>query len=187
MITKKATGLVALAVGVALPLAACGGGTTGTSSSSTSGTSTAAAAKGGTLYYLTKRPAEHLDPQRTYIGRDIGNMGRMWSRSLVQFPVTADVKKASTAVPDLATDTGKSSNDAKTWTFTLKDGVKWQDGKPVTCADLKYGVSRVFAQDVITGGPNYVLGYMPSVAAAYKGPYKKTGQDVFDKAVTCSS
>ncbi|WP_083454477.1 ABC transporter substrate-binding protein [Nostocoides japonicum] len=185
MITKKATGLVALAVGVALPLAACGGGS-GSSSSSSSGTS-AAAAKGGTLYYLTKRAAEHLDPQRIYIGRDLADMGRLVYRSLVQFPASTDEKKASTPIPDLATNTGTSSDGGKVWKFTLKDGVKWQDGKPVTCADLKYGLSRTFAQDVITGGPNYILNYMPTVAKEYAGPYKKTGQAVFDKAVTCSS
>ena len=34
------------------------------------------------------------------------------------------------------------SDGGKTWKFTLKDGVKWQDGKPITCEDFKYGVSR---------------------------------------------
>ena len=62
-------------------------------------------------------------------------------------------------LPDLATDTGQSNEDATEWSFTLKDGPKWQDGKPVTCEDLKYGMSRTFATDVITGGPNYIIGY----------------------------
>lgn len=187
MNTKKATGLVALAVGVSLPLAACGGGGGSTGSSTSTGAS--AGSKGGTLYYLTKRPAEHLDPQRTYIGRDLANTGRLWSRSLVQFPASTDAKTAATPVADLATDTGKMSDGGKKWEFTLKDGVKWEDGKAITCADLKYGISRVFATDVITGGPNYVLNYMPTTAKAYKGPYSSdaAGQAAFDKAVTCSS
>ena len=50
--------------------------------------------KGGTLYYLSKRPAEHLDPQRMYIGRDLSNLGRLTYRSLVQMPVTEDAAKA---------------------------------------------------------------------------------------------
>lgn len=185
MINKKATGLVALAVGVALPLSACGGGSDSSSSSSTSGSTEAAGEKGGTIYWLTKRAAEHLDPQRIYIGRDLVNMNRMVYRGLVQYPVTTDPVEAGKVIPDLATDTGTSSDGGKVWKFTLKDGVKWEDGKDVTCDDLKYGLSRTFATDVITGGPNYQLGYMKSVADAYKGPYKKTGQDVFDKAVTC--
>jgi peptide/nickel transport system substrate-binding protein len=78
--------------------------------------------KGGTLYYLTQRNAEHLDPQRTYIGRDISNEARMVYRTLTTFPAVSG--KASTKlVPDLATDTGTSSNGAKTWKFTIKDGV----------------------------------------------------------------
>ena len=34
--------------------------------------------------------------------------------------------------PDLATDLGTASNGNKTWKFTLKSGVKWQDGSAVT-------------------------------------------------------
>ncbi len=182
----KATGLVALAVGAALPLAACGGGSTG-GSTQTTGAANAAGTKGGTLYYLTNRAAEHLDPQRVYIGRDITDLGRLVYRSLVQYPVSTDTATANKPVPDLATNTGTMTDGGKTWSFTLKDGVKWQDGKEITCADLRYGVSRTFAQDVITGGPNYILNYMPNLAKEYKGPYTKTGQADFDKAVTCSS
>ena len=64
--------------------------------------------KGGTLYYLTFRPTEHLDPQRTYIGRDISNFDRLAYRGLVTYPITTDTKKGTTPVPDLATDTGTS-------------------------------------------------------------------------------
>ncbi len=113
-------------------------------------------------------------------------------RSLVTYPITKDTKKATTPVPDLATDTGQSSNGGKVWKFTLKDGVKWQDGKPITCADLKYGVSRSFATDVITGGPNYILGFLDVPKSKdglplYNGPYKNAHKADFDKAVTCSS
>ena len=38
--------------------------------------------------------------------------------------------------------------------------MKWEDGKDITCEDFKYGASRVFATDVITGGPNYLLSYL---------------------------
>jgi peptide/nickel transport system substrate-binding protein len=183
--------VVALATAAALvSLAACGGG--GGSGSNSKQGSQAATKKGGTLYYLTFRPTEHWDPQRTYIGRDIVDAGRLFYRSLVQYPVTSDPKKAVTPIPDMATDTGKSSNGAKTWSFTLKDGIKWQDGKPVTCADLKYGLSRSFATDVITGGPNYILGFLDvphakSGLPLYDGPYKNDHVADFNKAVTCSS
>ena len=38
--------------------------------------------------------------------------------------------------------------------------MKWQDGKQVTCDDFKYGVSRTFATDVITGGPTYAMQFL---------------------------
>ena len=45
------------------------------------------AAKGGTVYSLEQSVTEHLDPQRTYVGRDISNLGRLVYRSLVTFPL----------------------------------------------------------------------------------------------------
>src|SRR5689334_2902398 len=133
MITRNGA-LTLLAAGSVLAMAACSG-TTAPSSSGSGGA--AGTAKGGTLYYLTKRSAEHLDPQRTYIGRDLANENRLFYRDLVSFPIETDVKKGTTPVPDLATDTGTSTEGGKVWSFTLKDGVKWQDGKPITCEDLK--------------------------------------------------
>jgi peptide/nickel transport system substrate-binding protein len=188
MVNTRKPLAVAAAAALAVGLAGCGGGSTNPNS----GSSSAAGKKGGTLYYLTNRPTEHLDPQRTYIGRDISNMSRLAYRSLVTYPITTDTKKATTPVPDLATDTGQSSNGGKVWKFTLKDGVKWQDGKPITCADLKYGVSRSFATDVITGGPNYILGnldvpHSKDGLPLYNGPYKNAHKADFDKAVLCSS
>lgn len=184
--SKRTSALAALAVASVLGVSACGGG--GTSNQpEASGSAGGGAQKGGTLYWLTKRPAEHMDPQRTYIGRDIFNQQRLVYRGLLQFPAGKSGDESLKPMPDIATDTGKSEDGGKKWSFTLKDGIKWEDGKPVTCEDFKYGYSRNFATDVLTGGPSiYPLNYMPSVAKAYKGPYKKTGQDVFDKAVTCN-
>jgi peptide/nickel transport system substrate-binding protein len=151
------------------------------------------AARGGTLTYYSHWAVEHLDPQRTYAGRDITNLFRTVYRSWVTFPASEDVEVSTTHVPDLATDTGTSEDGARTWKFTVKDGVKWQDGKPVTCEDFKYGASRPFATDVITGGPNYILTYLdvptdPKTGLPiYSGPYKSSaeGKAAFDKAITC--
>ncbi|GAB3865002.1 ABC transporter substrate-binding protein [Nocardioides maradonensis] len=166
-------------------LAACGGG------------GSSAAPEKGTLYYLisTSAKPEHLDPQRVYIGRDITNLSRLVYRQLVTFPDSTNTKTSITPVPDLATNTGTSLNGAKTWKFTIKSGVTWQDGKPITCDDFKYGASRVFAQDVLTGGPNYLVSYLnvptnKDGSSIYAGPYDKSaknaaGQKAFDKAITC--
>src|SRR6476659_5180766 len=155
------------------------------------GSSTQSATAGGTLQYYIYAPFEHTDPQRSYLGVEMTNFSRTVYRSLVAFPISTDPKVSNTPVADLATDTGTSSEGGKVWKFTLKDGVKWEDGKPVTCEDFKYGASRVFATDIITGGPNYLLSYLdiPTDAKtglpAYDGPYKGDGQALFDKAITC--
>jgi len=185
---KKALA-VAAAASMSIALAACGGGG---DNGSDKGTDTGEAQQGGTLTYYIRSALEHTDPQRTYVGRDITNWSRTVYRSLVTFPISEDEKESTTPVPDLATDTGQSSDGAKTWKFTVKDGVKWEDGKPITCEDFKYGASRVFATDVITGGPNYILTYLDVPEGKdglpiYTGPYKSSpeGKAAFDKAITC--
>ena len=188
---RKRNQLLAVAASavLAIGLAGCGGGSDSTGAGKQQERSDAV--KGGDITYLQVAVTEHLDPQRTYVGRDISNLGRLVYRSWVQFPQgETDPAKGTTPEPDLATDTGTANEDATQWKFTLKDGPIWQDGKPITCEDFKYGVSRTFATDVITGGPNYIIGYLdvPSDAdgsPAYKGPYSRVGQDLFDKAVTC--
>ncbi len=135
-------------------------------------------------------PQDHWDPQRTYVGADIEFASRVFARTLTTYSAGATAK----LVPDLATDLGTMTDAGKTWKFTLRDGVKWEDGKDIACEDVKYGVSRTYAQDVITGGPNYTITFLDiptkknakgDTVPAYEGPYTKVGQDLFDKAVTC--
>jgi peptide/nickel transport system substrate-binding protein len=178
------------AAALAFSLAACGGSDDSKSGGSSQNADTKA---GGTLTYFLSAPLSHTDPQRLYVGRDLTNFRRTVYRSLVAFPISDDEKVSNTPVADLATDTGTATDDSKTWSFTLKDGIKWQDGSDITCEDFKYGASRVFATDVIIGGPNYLLSYLdvptdPKTGLpSYTGPYKSTpeGQAAFDKAVTC--
>jgi peptide/nickel transport system substrate-binding protein len=188
----KRLAVIAATAAFAIGVAGCGGSSgSGSGVSNNTEAKRTTAVKGGTIFSLEQSVTQSLDPQRTYTGRDIANMGRLYSRGLVMFPSgVTDATKAFTPVPDLATDTGQSNEDATQWSFTLKDGPVWQDGKPVTCEDLKYGVSRTFATDVITGGPNYILGYLDipedkDGSPIYKGPYTNEGQAAFDKAVTC--
>ena len=90
----------------------------------------------------------------------------------------------------MATDTGTASNEGKTWQFTLRDGMKWENGNPVTCADVAYGVSRQFDIGLTEGGPVYAVSYLDIPTdeegnSAYAGPADGTGQELFDKAVVC--
>ena len=179
--------VLATTMGLALAVSACGSNTTPSASTSAAGPASA----GGTLSILMGTATEHWDPQRVYVGVNIEAGNRMFSRTLTTFGPVAKDGDAATLVADAATDTGTVSADGKEWKFTIKDGIKWEDGKAVTCEDFKYGVSRTFAVDVITGGPNYAIQFLDipknkDGSSAYAGPYKKTGQDLFDKAVTCS-
>jgi len=151
----------------------------------------ATAKTGGTLYFITHAEQfDHVDPARVYTGRDIAFFNSYLYRNLVAYkPVKGAA--GSSLVADLATNTGVPSNNAKTWKFTLRSGVTWEDGSAVTCADVAYGVSRAFAADVITDGPQYLVQSLdiPKKAdgsSQYAGPYKKTGQALYDKAVSCS-
>jgi peptide/nickel transport system substrate-binding protein len=152
---------------------------------------------GGTLHILMTGDAanggvsfQDMDPQRIYTGEDIAFFSATIMRSLTAYKYSTDPSEATTIVPDAATDTGTPNADFTEWKFTLKDGLKWQDGSDVSCADFAYGASRTFATDVIVGGPTYAIPYLDIPTAddgssAYKGPYDGTGQDLFDKAVSC--
>lgn len=183
---KKPAVAVATAITASMALAACGGGGDSGGSAAKSDSTT----KGGTLTYYYETQVSSWDPARTYTGVDLSNQRRLFSRALVQLPVTADKKKASEPMPDLATDTGTKTDGAKTWKFTLKDGVTWQDGKPVTCEDAKYGVSRRFDPN-LTGGSTYSWAFLDMETKddgtpVYQGPTDTKNQAMFDKAVSCS-
>ena len=189
---KQMVALAASAV-VAVGIAGCGGGDTDSGGGAGNQEASGDVTTGGTVRFLQLSGSEHLDPQRMYIGRDLSNFGRLVYRSLVTFPGGLPMdqpEEAQTPVADLATDTGTANEDATQWQFTIKDGVTWQDGSDITCEDFAYGVSRTFATDVITGGPNYIQNYLDLPLNAdgvptYNGPYKGDGQADFDKAITC--
>jgi peptide/nickel transport system substrate-binding protein len=200
--------VMALGAIAALALSACGGSTAtstaptvttapGTTTQPTTppATPTAAQKTGGTIYLLTlAEQFDQIDPQRAYTGEDLAFFSATIYRSLTAYTYSNDNPTASKLTPDLATDLGTATDGAKTWSFTLRDGVAFQDGAPITCADIAYGASRTFATDVINQGPTYAIAYLdiPQDAkgnSQYPGPYKATAaqQALYDKAVSCSA
>ncbi len=144
-----------------------------------------AVANGGTGFY-------DMDPQRIYTGEDLAFFGATIMRTLTSFASSPDRIAGTALVPDAATDTGTPSDGGRTWSFTLRGGLTWQDGSPVKCADFAYGVSRTFATDVITDGPTYAIAYLDiptnsDGSSKYPGPYTATAseQAMFDRAVVC--
>jgi peptide/nickel transport system substrate-binding protein len=113
----------------------------------------AGAAKGGTFYILRQTKISHLDPQRIY--SFAGLLGSaLYARTLTTWK--DDGKGHLTLVGDLATTPGTDVNkDCKTWEFKIKDGVKFEDGSPITSKEIAYGIARSFDPD-LTGGPTYI-------------------------------
>jgi peptide/nickel transport system substrate-binding protein len=80
-------------------------------------------------------------------------------------------KEGNQAVPDLAEGPGQASGDAKTWTYKLRQGVKFEDGSEVTSADVKYAVLRSTDKQTFPNGPAYWEAVL-DLPEGYKGPYK---------------
>lgn len=138
------------------------------------------AVKGGTVNILAQSDFEHLDPARDYVGGTL-DFSRLFVRTLVAFRT---VNGKSDLAPDLAADLGTTTDGGKTWTFKLRQGIKYEDGKTVTCADIKYGTMRAFAADVLDGGPSYPIDFISS-PEAYKGPYAEPNKDL--SGVKCNA
>ena len=179
----------ACAVAAGLTLAACssGGGTSSTGSSSggssTSGSNAAFNAgvtkvvnpstkKGGTLTFALSSTPDSFDPGNTYYAWTF-DMTRLWATPLVTYK-SCPGACGNTLVPGIATSLGTVSDNGLVWTYHLKPGLKFEDGTPVTSADVKYAVERTYDRSVLANGPTY----FPVLLAdpKYPGPYKdKTG------------
>jgi peptide/nickel transport system substrate-binding protein len=148
---------------MALVISACGGSRS--ASSSTEGTSdgrrgSAAAPatfdpqhKGGTLHFVAKSAAGTLDPMVNYTLQ-------YWQLyQAVYDGLLAFTKKAGqasfTVVPDLARAMPKVSNGGKTYTFTLRKGIRFSNGTPVTTDDVVASFERIFKVSSPTAGTFY--------------------------------
>jgi len=170
-LTRKAWAQAGVAgVAVLLAASACGGSSNKSSNSS----SNASGQKGGTLYVLDHDDFEHLDPARIYVSAGL-DASRLITRTLTTYKAKAG-KDGLQIVPDMATDLGQKSSDCKTWTFHLKDGLKYEDGSPIKAGDIKYGIERTFT-DELSEGPQYPKQYIEG-GDTYAGPYKDPTGDL---------
>lgn len=164
--TRFAKGGKAAAAGliIALTAAACGSDDPDSGNPAPS----ADVPKGGTLKLLSVADFEHLDPQRAYVSNAL-NAGRLIYRTLTTFK-SASGAEGNEIVGDLAKDTGEPSDGGKTWKFTLRDGLKYEDGTDIVAGDIKYGVERSFS-DLLPEGPQYAKQYLAG-GDKFDGPYK---------------
>ncbi|MER6348599.1 ABC transporter substrate-binding protein [Streptomyces sp. NPDC001595] len=183
---RKQAMAAAAVVAALLTTAACGGdgggngdkgsknGAAGFDAANNKVAQASAAKKGGTLKFASAQDADSWDTTRGYYGF-MWNFSRYYSRQLVTNK-TEPGKAGAELTPDLATGLAKVSDDGKTYTYTLRDGVTWEDGKPITSKDVKYGIERVWAQDVLSGGPTYLKEVLDP-KGEYQGPYKDKSAD----------
>ena len=124
--------------------------------------------RGGTLR-LVIGGVDSLDPARSY-SPGVWNVMRLYTRQLVTWAPKPG-SEGTRIVPDLATAPGRTTDGGRTWTYTLRPGVRWEDGSALTSADVKYGIERLFASGEITGGPTWAVQLLDDRAQPYDGPY----------------
>jgi peptide/nickel transport system substrate-binding protein len=132
------------------------------------------ATKGGTLTYGVAGTPDSFDGGNEYYAWTL-NMSRLWATPLVTFK-SCPGACGTTAVPGIATSLGQVSDKGLTWTYHIKKGLKYEDGTPITAADVKYAVERTYDRGVLENGPTYFQVLLAD--PKYKGPYKDPKGDL---------
>jgi peptide/nickel transport system substrate-binding protein len=193
---RTTRGLVALSAAGALALSACGGDDGGGDGSGSGQPSAVpsdlantgnftdpdregpvtieGAQEGGTVKVISFTPLETMDPSEIYYTHTNAISTALLNRSLTQF-VYDEENNQAVLVPDLATDLGTPNEDFTEWTFTIRDGVKYEDGTPVTAEDVKFGMERTMDVETFPESPGgYAKEYYEG-GADYDGPYTGKG------------
>ncbi|HEX4731184.1 MAG TPA: ABC transporter substrate-binding protein [Solirubrobacterales bacterium] len=129
-----------MAVGAAaLALSACGSG-----SSSTGGSTTGASGgnEGGTLVGAYGSFPDYLDPA---LSHTIEGWTATYDTYIPLLTYAhANGKAGGKVVPGLATALPKVSEGGKTYTLTLRKGLRYSNGEPVMASDFTHALERVF-------------------------------------------
>ena len=152
----------------ALGLAACGGSKSG--STATSGTASSAAGSstgsintaGFTVQYGSN--PETLDPALNS-AVDGGNT------VITVFETLLIINENNEAVPGQA-ESWTTSEDGLTWTFTMRDGLKWSDGSELNAKDFEYSFKRMADPDTAAPYAETCLGMIDGFEEAAGFPDK---------------
>jgi peptide/nickel transport system substrate-binding protein len=158
---RKVAVLGLAAVVSAIVLVACGGGS---SSSSSSGT------EGGEINGTLTSFPDYLDPQLSYTLEGWEGLWNVYVPLLTYQHGNGD--ETTKVVPGLAEALPTISPDGKTYTLTLRKGVKYSDGTPVVASDFPYAIQRLFKLDSggapffenIVGAEDYANGKSDSIS-----------------------
>jgi peptide/nickel transport system substrate-binding protein len=146
---KKPGALIAvlvLAALAALGLASCGG-----DSDSTSGGGSGQ--KGGSLNGTYASFPDYMDPALSYTAEGWTAMADVYIPLLTY--KHANGEEGSEVIPGLAKELPKISNGGKTYTLTLRPGLKYSDGTPVKASDFPFAVERMI--ELNSGGSSFYL------------------------------
>lgn len=135
-----------LTLTLALALAACGG---------SGGGSDDGGAASDTLIVENAFQLTTLDPARMF-----EPTGNMIDRVLYDTLLTFEGDDVTEPVPSLA-ESYEASDDAKTFTFTLRDDAVFSDGSPVTSEDVVFSLTRVAN---VKGNPSFLMDGLTATA-----------------------
>ncbi len=90
--------------------------------------------RGGTLNFGRDTGPTQLDPANSIVAGDVYTLDKIFEPLYITSP-------SGVLTPWLATG-HTMSTDGKTWTFALRPGVKFSDGKPLTSEDVVFSIHR---------------------------------------------
>ena len=144
---KKRIIVAALAIAGAMALSGCGGSKSGSAKSS----DTTQAAAGKKILTIQLGPdVESIDPA---LNSAVDGANYI----LFAFDNLLKMDKDGKVVPGLA-EKYEVSDDQLTWTFHLRDGLKWSDGSALTADDFVYSWQRLVDPSVAAPYAQTVLG-----------------------------
>jgi peptide/nickel transport system substrate-binding protein len=97
---------------------------------------------GGTLNGTYASFPDYMDPALSFTAEGWTAMGEVYIPLLTY--KHADGQAGAQVVPGLAEEMPKISNGGRTYTLTLRPGLKYSNGKPVKASDFTYAVERAF-------------------------------------------
>ena len=162
---KKKTLALTMAMALVLSLAACGNSNADVATESTAAATTEAAdaATGeGTGFTVQLGPnPETLDPA---LNSAIDGANTL----ITVFEPLLLIDENNEVIPGQA-DLPEVSEDGLTWTFTMKDGLKWSDGSDLTAKDFEYSFKRMANPDTAAPYAATCLGMIDGFDAAQAG------------------
>src|SRR6187401_2953220 len=99
----------------------------------------ATAKKGGTITIVNRSDFDYVDPGLAYFSHSWNMMGAT-NLTLLYYPHTEG--PARNRLAGMASPMPRVTNGGKTYTFTIKKGFRFSDGKPVTAANFKRAFDR---------------------------------------------